>query len=786
VQEEGNSNAPLIALVLLLLLGLGAMGWLILLPDQAAAPPAPAPVDNAPVAKDQPPPRDTLKPDTPPEQPKAAPEPDPSHVALPALTRFRRLVLEADAAFTAAEPPAARSDAAWRSFSTLDQLESRYAPHARRVFDGRDTARERADFQALIRTSFANPDVATSSFDIRKSERVALWLRNGVELPDAEPVPVVDSPVPINRRLQEHVDVPSVASWLAAIENEFGKTPFGVGGLPLDIVMLPDAREYMEFSRKRLHLDVPAWSAGLFSSRWQVVCLPVLKDVSVAEVVRHEMFHAAQAMLAPESLLVPWFAEGAAEWLDKAPPQGGVLRTHTQFAAAAWGYLAGLMDGGYEINLREFLAQELAQFYTNPQLNYLLAYCWVDFVRTEADLRPVYFQFWELLKQGVGREQAFARTFGALNFNDLTARFIARAKAAERNNTPPRFAHDAHDGAIELLPPNLGGAPRPPSDPDAIDAGWFGVLAELQRRGFDTARAGPLGDHHDILFVVIDSSETMARKIEDVWFDWDGFSRWLFALRASAQLTFNRKDSATSENVPPAMQLTMVEAVLTGRVKDFSEATGVRVDEKLQSELQRNYEKFEWPGDELKPLAKRELCRLAADSMAWYWGTRQSNPRVVVIDFNTKAKVEIQTASLDEDRSGKTLLARMFEKTAANASPAGADGIDCDWWLGLTGVTKHVQDNGATAPACIFFTDGPNSSGAYGHPESGRSEENYLKQQASMAEDYALEWVKARLNESKAVLQLVALPGAENQGLDYLPQKVAEAKVDLWAQRFRK
>jgi hypothetical protein len=55
-----------------------------------------------------------------------------------------------------------------------------------------------------------------------------------------------------------------------------------------------------------------------------------------------------------------------------------------------------------------------------------------------------------------------------------------------------------------------------------------------------------------------------------------------------------------------------------------------------------------------------------------------------------------------------------------------------------------------------------------------------------MAEDYALEWMKARLNESKAVLQLVALPGAENQGLDYLPQKVAEAKVDVWAQRFRK
>jgi hypothetical protein len=71
---------------------------------------------------------------------------------------------------------------------------------------------------------------------------------------------------------------------------------------------------------------------------------------------------------------VPWFAEGTAEWLDKAPPQGGVLRTHTQFAAAAWGYLAALMDGGYEVKLRDFLALELAQFYTNPQLNYLLAW----------------------------------------------------------------------------------------------------------------------------------------------------------------------------------------------------------------------------------------------------------------------------------------------------------------------------------------------------------------------------------------------------------------------------
>ncbi len=785
VTEANKYAARLPAMAALLLLAFVAGAWLALREDAAPvidhsqAPPKRA----VPRKKAATPPSTPTPETTAPAEPEM-PRPEPAKVALPELTRFRALVLEADSALLATEPPLPRSDEAWHAYSVLQQLRSRFAPHARMVYEGEDNAADRAAFEAEVLAAFRNPGVTSDSFELQQGRRVALWLRQGASLPAPEALSDAGAHIPITRRLQETVDVAAATSWLAAMEAEFGATTYGVGNLPLDVVLLANQSEYLAFTRQRLRLAVPAWSAGMFSSGWQVVCMPITEALCVAEVLRHEMFHAVQARLAPESLLVPWFAEGTAEWLDKAPPSGGKLRTHATFAASAWGYLAVLIEGGLRLNLREFLTLDQEAFYRNPQLHYLLAYCWVDFARTEEDLRPLYYEFWSLLKQGVGREQAFARTFGGLDLEEVAARMLERARKSARNPVAPRFAHDAHESALDILPPTLTGAPGAPGDADQIDSGWFGVVSELQRRGFDTARAAALDTNYDLLVIAIDSSETMAQRIAVPSFDWPAFARWVFALEKAGALTFNRGDSSSGEQVPAAVKLALIEAVLTGRVEEFTAATGVRVDKRLESELQDDFERQRDLAATLSALQRRDLCRRVAHSMSLYWGRQQNQARVVVIDFNSAVAVEVETGHLEGGPRDEGLISRLFEKTAGNAAGAGANGTDCDWWGALSGIAGAIQESGATAPAVLFFTDGPNSAGAYGHPESGRDDERYLAQQETMAKDFALQW--QALQPSGARLQLFALPGAEGQGLEYLPQHVADARLDVWSQRFNR
>jgi len=90
--------------------------------------------------------------------------------------------------------------------------------------------------------------------------------------------------------------------------------------------------------------------------------------------------------------------------------------------------------------------------------------------------------------------------------------------------------------------------------------------------------------------------------------------------------------------------------------------------------------------------------------------------------------------------------------------------------------------------ACLFFTDGPNSLGFYGHLEQGRDDTQYLLDQEKLATELKIQWDNAGLGyESQpSILQLIALPGAESQGLDLIPQKVTQAKLDEWQTHFVK
>lgn len=782
--EFRRSHAPVVAFIILLLLVLGGLGWMV---SQDKRPRV-----NQPQVSDEtnePEPTPEPKPEPQPE-PEPEPEPEPpvvssfDPVVLPPFTRFRARVHEADAALSISPQTKAGSKEAWLAYSALEQLQSRFAPHARLVFEGKPA--DATAYESDVTSTFTSPDIASAAFRREPGQRVELWLHNNARLPGTERLAPPGVNIPLTRRLQESMDVAALTSWLAAMETEFGTTSYGEI-LPLDVVVFSDPSAYLDFTRKRLRLEIPAWSAGMYSTSWQVVALPVAGNVSLAEVARHEMFHALQADLAPESLLVPWFAEGTAEWLDKAPPTTG-LATHPEFSSAAWGYLGVLVERGFTVNLPEFLQLELPAFYANPEMNYLLAYLWIDFVRTEEDLLPLYREYWDLLKRGTDRGQAYARTFGGLNFDEITARFLVRARKAPRNTLAPGFAHDAPEAALGNVPGELTGTPAPPANTGEVSSGWYAALAELQRRGIDSGRTAYFKGEFELIIVAIDSSESMAQRIEDEWFDWDGFSRWLYSLRYAGTLAFTRQGQDGMEEVPPEVLMSLVEAVLTDKLAEFIEATGVKVGDKIVGDIKQGYKDFDLKPANLKSMRKRDLCRHTAESITWYWGTRQDRAKVVVVDYNINAKSETDESAFQSQgfKSSASPIAKLFSKTASNTPPGGSDGTDCDWWIGLTGITNAASGEKSNRVACLFFTDSMNCAGAYGHPASNLGTETYERDQQSMADAFVLKWREAYLDNTTSVLQMITLPGGENKGLQHVREKVTEAKLDNWAERFRK
>lgn len=792
-----NKSIIITAGVLLLLLLLGFVGYSVLNRDPAENRPklTDNPFDDEPGPRNNSAPLELRgnEPEVEPDKPDPVdppPDIDRVHVDMPPLTRFRALVTEADNTLALRDADNPTQEQLWECYSTLHQLDSRFAPYARLRYEGKARPADRVHFESDSTRAFERPDVAATAYNVDAGARVALWLRQGAKLPQAEPV-IATEGVPLGRRLQEEVSYKVVTSWLAAIEAEYGRADFGDRGVPLDIVLYPSVEQYLNFSRERLGLNVPAWSAGYYSSRWDVICIPVLTTTSLAEVIRHEMFHAVQASRAPHSILVPWFSEGTAEWLDKVPPNPN-LRTLESFAAGAYGYLRTLIGQGLELDLRGFLALGLEEFYQNPELNYLIAYCFVDFCRAEEDLRKLYFDFWQLMCEGVSAENAFARTFGGLDFNDLLRRFLARINAFPKTGQPPRFSHDAPAEHFDSVPETLTGGVAPAATEGEISQGWFKVLGDLQSRGFDTSRASFFKGDYDRIVVAVDHSESMGQRITTEGFDFDALSRWLFSLRYAGTLAFTRKspDGNTTEEVPPSVLLTMVDSVLTGRIDEFIATAGINVGEQIQKDIRASYEKFDLTAARLRAMAKRDIARHTAESVAWYWGTRQDSAEVVIVDFNLDVKVEKENGRFAGSgfNSSSSPLAKLFSKTASHSAPEGSHGADTDWWGAFQSLVNNAGEKGTGKTACMFFTDGANSLGFYGHLESGRDDTQYMLDQEKLADALKLEWDNAGLgyDSENSVLQLFALPGAEGQGLDFITQKITQAKLDDWSTHFVK
>lgn len=794
---SGDRNLlPALAVVVAFLLsGLGA--WYLWRDDGRTPPRSTRIEDPAPPA-----PRNVqpLQPKPPAPEPKPEPQPepeqqDPPHVSLPLMTPFRALVREADECIYLRNIRAGEAvelTRLWSAVSTLEQLKSRFAPYARLLWEGQALRDDHRVFNADVADRFERPDVATAAYRVETSARVALWLRGDAKLPEHELEPPKNVAVPLTRRLQEVVSLETVETWLTAMEGEYGVTDYGTKSPPMDIVIYGDRREYLDFSKRRLLLEVPTWSAGYFSSKWDVVCMPLLEETCLAEVIRHEMFHALQSHRAPLSLLVPWFSEGTAEWIDKAP-QKGALQSLPAFSESAWGHLAALLDAGLQFNLREFLALGLEEFYANPQSNYLLAYCWIDFVRGDKDLRSLYFEYWKLMCGGVLPAEAFARTFGTLDLEGVEARFLSLARRSARQPRPPRFTYDATPGVVEgvSMPGSIGGKRDKKSISGEISQGWFDVLGKLEEAGFDTGRAGFLMGTYDTLVVAADGSGSMQNRIEDPKFDWDKYARWLFSLRFAGTISLSRSSPSGTDNeaVPPALLMVLVESVLLGTEEEFVKVTGIGLGDELVATIKQGYKNTLLSPLYLSRCSKRELVMYTAESVAWYWGTRQDESRVVLITFHAETYAEVvDSRKVRFTDHNSSPLSYLFNNARKHVlKPSKNITADTDWWLALQEVINFSSDRKFGRVACLFFTDGPNSIGTFG-TWPGEVTPDYLARQTNLAEEFAYAWELAGLGhvENPSVLQCFALPGAEGLGLDAMAEHCPEARVDNWYPRFRK
>ena len=298
------------------------------------------------------------------------------------------------------------------------------------------------------------------------------------------------------------------------------------------------------------------------------------------------------------------------------------------------------------------------------------------------------------------------------------------------------------------MPATLPTLPAASANEGEIAAGWFDALEKLEKKGFDTGRGTYLAEQYDELVVAIDSSETMSNKLDKNTFDFDSLSRWLFSMRYAPSLKLTRKsaDGKKDEAVPPAIIMSLVDAVILDKIDDFTAATGIKIGKSIQKDINKGWKGFGLSAKFLSKQSKRDLGRYTAESIAWYWGVRQDRAKVTVIDFNMDAEVVSDSVKFKEGKPKKisSPLAVLFKKTKPHQAAKYSDGADCNWWSALQNVLKIGNKNGSKKFAFIMLTDGPNSFGTYGHTEGGRDQEVYLRDQKNMAKRFCRRMVECQ------------------------------------------
>lgn len=779
-------NHILLGLVVLLLLlgGLGAL-WVLSIDDGATHRPnisddsrqnsdiddADNPVDNAEPAIES----------------EKIPEPEgvrpPGSIELPDMSRFRALVLEADTALELqglveeeSEPESCREP-----WLVLKALGSDLAAYGKRGVESRLTVADKRLLEAEIGTRFLRPDVASESWlsggallESPKSSNI--WQRSSLKMPKAEVAADEIQGVPLVRR--RHEDLREFRDWFRKIEAEYGRTSFNRDN-PMDFVLLDDA-EFRTFSSRRLKTNVSSWTAGYYSPDWQVAVVRVASNLSTAEVVRHESFHALQYDLAPASLGCLWFSEGSAEWMDKAAFDSG-FATLTDYRQAAMGYLRALLTSGWELNLSAFLTMDRGEFYANPTLHYLYAYSFVDYLLTK-DTRT-YWNFWRELKRGASVADALAKHFPTDEMPKTESNFRAYLMTVPARFNPPGVKGEL-TGRYALDKPT--DKPIYPMGVDPKEFEWRQKLEDLREHGFNPGWTTPIRGDFDTLVVVVDSSPSMNLQITTFSDnEWNSFTRWLFALRLSGTLQLTNKTTGESANgqTPEVVTLMLVDSVVLGKEREFTLETGISIHENLSKKIKQSWKGFQKEQKSIKHSTRRELALLTAQSMAWYWQMNQEQGQVSVVDFNiTMQKSNVMQSSGQRRHTLQTL----FKETETNQHDAieyTPPGSDTDWWLGLNNAIGAASDVQARRAAVLFFTDGACNAGPY----QTTAPEDAGPQRDKLAEDVSVAWRNAGMDHENrpSRLQLIGVPGADVLGLNAIAAKVPEARVSDWSTQFK-
>jgi hypothetical protein len=778
----------LLALLLLLLVGGGVAvligtsgggnaGVIAHQPEPEPQPqprPARQPIPDLPGPQPLPEPTRPAEPEPEPE-PKA--DPDPPHVDVPDLSPFGRMLVINDTILALRDPPRAGSPDAWAAYSVLYQLDSNHRYHALALYRGKATGAEHSAFRETVERLCFRPDFFTDAFRNRTGGAVTLRFYGDARLPPANSGRAVTLEEIARFRPSEDVTPALASAWLQAMEREFGRTGYGSEVPPLDFLLFQDEYDYLRFCPIRLGVDVPAWSSGFFSPRWQLAGGITDTVHNVAETVRHELFHALQSRVAPDSLNSPWFTEGTASWLSKAPPGERGLRTNSRFREVAWGYLRTELVAGLAFDLHSFLRMEPDEFYGDPRLHYMLAYCWVDFVRGEPALMSLYREYWRLMREGVGYVEALLRTFLKLDLQYWQERFIQHAYTFAPVSFRPRFISDASPraGTRET------GAPLEPLGQ------WEGALERLWYAGFDT-RPGPLTQSRDLqtLIVLLDDTVSMDDKLKNPNFDYEAFSRRQFALRLVHGIRIGNDDE-----VPMTVRLPLIEAVLANRVAEYKEATGIEVSDQLARSIRTLYEEsFAFTAEALAEMTRHQLAVIAAESVAAFTLSPQERSRVIVVHFNVTTKdqaIQPPTRRRLDYMSGNPLLGEALAAGLDNKRVL-ADGSDCDWWEAMQTVTRQLRRQRGGGAGLLILTDSLNTSGDYGRSFRQPDDPDYRQDQERLLEALARHGpfpeVGGRLRESLGPMHVEALPGADLALMRGMAALHGEGTVSDWAGRY--
>ncbi len=587
--------------------------------------------------------------------------------------------------------------------------------------------------------------VKTPEFLWFQSERILIW----AQVPESEQH---TSEKRWYAETMRSVATPAaIEEWLTAYEAEYGECNAGrEGEAPLTAILFRNSYAFRRWVWDNDRYTVPIWAGGLYHTKRDVSLVPADGYwVRILEVLRHETFHAFQFRCAPSCSDHSWFVEGSASWVERADIRNGKLQRGDWEIRAYYGYFRYLLRCGVTLDIRRLMKLSPQEFYADPMVNYLASYLLVDYILDRSDLRPVYFEYWKLMRAGKSADAAFEATFGKLDLEALNKRFLQRVRSSPVNYQMPRMTRDAATAAA----PNAA-LPMPQLSEETDDDPPDEALEKLKGAGFDVERDYPIDGAVEKIVICIDSSKPSG--IEGM--DLSKFGRWLGCCSYSTEMYLRPEAYGLPTDPPFSLRVLyiLVQSVLDGKEAAFSSATGFKPDAELVEHIRT------WASGAIEFKSIRECYQAAV--RAYAGPALNGRPAVTLLDFRSDivrcsgAAGELASVEMMFDR-----LQTERERTKA----AGSD--TSDWSKALLEACALA---GEKRTAVLFFTNSA-PSGA----QTGDS--------SALCADVLNAWKRSGATKHTKLI-LIGAPGAQHETLGDLAKLIPASRRDDWVARFGK